>query len=83
MKITKTREEATRLKALKAKAIEGCDTCPCCGESRDILECIKKGEFEKGIMEYAQEAVTTRSEVRHKNLYVCLTCGAEWESDLY
>lgn len=86
MKITKNAQTAIATKRRKELANEGCQTCPCCGESKTFLQYLKENQGFKGV-----SCGTCRTWVsgifhpRHMqvDLYVCYTCGAEWESEPY
>ena len=50
MRITKTQKDCFREKQIRNTAIAGCDTCPCCGETRNSLSYYKDGITNKGII---------------------------------
>jgi len=86
MKITKTANRNTYLNQQETKANKGCHICPCCGETRDMGYCIRKGILDKGIMS-GMCSTWAEGFIKNRNMktdhYHCLTCGAEWESDPY
>lgn len=75
MVVTKTANRAFTLESNRRKANTGCYICPCCGESKGVFthELISR-TWTKGIFK-----------VKHMkcDIYCCLICGAEWESDPY
>ena len=89
MKITKLPDSQDEKKIAKAKALEGCDTCPCCGETKkQFLECCKDGiPFKFNGIECLGEclhgSVFTLMKRMFVTRYKCHTCGAEWESEPY
>ena len=86
MKITKHADRVKYLKEVKEKANEGCNVCPCCGETRTFWECCKTPGKSQGVSYgYCVTWVTLfpRCKAWRKDCYSCDTCGAEWESDKY
>lgn len=77
MRITKTSDAENRARMARDIANRGCNVCPCCGESKFVLDYLKEGIINKGIL----DGIT--SLYGHKDFYVCKTCGAEWKSDPY
>ena len=95
MKITKLPDSQDEKKIEKAKALEGCDVCPCCGETREYLSVkelfnsirndIPYNKY-KGIEclgEFLHGSVFTLMKRMFTTHYKCHTCGAEWESEPY
>lgn len=94
MKITKRPDVENPKKILKQKALEGCNTCPCCGETRQYLDTKRIIEAIQNNKLISYEGVDCLGEVYiggifniFKNIvvtrYKCHTCGAEWESEPY
>lgn len=87
MVITKTSKEVKHFDALREIANRGCNKCPCCGETRTLIECIKQGEI-KGISSGIEKTWTEGGLFKPTrymkcDCWSCNTCGAEWESDSY
>lgn len=75
MKITKTPEMIQHFKKLREIANKNCNVCPCCGEKESTVNYnYKEDTLFIGDLQLA----TIRSD-----LYVCYTCGCEWESERY
>lgn len=73
-----TKEEADDRQAKIKKAKEGCDVCPCCGETK------KYYQFSNpfcGIEE--REEYVSPFTFKKIAIYKCRTCGAKWQSDKY
>lgn len=86
MKITKTGNLAAQLHNAKIDANVGCQKCPCCGETKDVLDYLEQGVTNKGIMRYAYRSFAKGIfflRIMKCDCYACETCGAEWESDPY
>ncbi len=88
MKITKTANEAITEMMKRQTANQGCNICPCCGETMDILEAIKNGyALKRGIISHIVEVPKKNRWFSQKyelvEKYHCNKCGAEWESDPY
>lgn len=86
MKITKTADEVKLSRARIKSANAGCDVCPCCGETKSSMEHFRSGELSKGIVSgLSRTWVTGFFKIKHMkcDCYMCLTCGAKWESDPY
>ena len=88
MVVTKTANRAFTLESNRRKANTGCNICPCCGENKSENFYNKSGVFDKGV--FTNELISrtwTKGifKVKHMkcDIYRCLTCGAEWESDPY
>ena len=83
MKITKTPDDIKKFEYRKQVANEGCNKCPCCGETRSF-------NYHSGKVTGIDSPVCT---IRCKGFfnikfykidkYKCFTCGAEWESEPY
>lgn len=82
MRITKTSEQASSILNMRKRANKGCDVCPCCGEDKPTTY---YNPFEpKGILTGSKKRGSGFfSSLMVCDLYVCKTCGAEWESDPY
>lgn len=77
MTITRTNKEQMNFKYSRYIANVGCNICPCCGEKTSSLEYIKLG---KGL----NKGITNLSRFENNmtvDVYICATCGAEWESE--
>lgn len=88
MRILKTSHEYRTEEAIRALANRGCSVCPCCGESRSLVDYIQEtGRLNGGVsgglvsIECAPGFFSTK--IVHKDQYRCYTCGAEWESEPY
>ena len=86
MQVTKTRAQAQAEAAERAKANEGCNICPECGEDWPVSELYMETppRTTQGI-----EQCHTRTFVRMiggywaVDCFRCRTCGAEWEGEPY
>lgn len=69
----------------KLEATKGCDKCPCCGETRSLMECVRNNMSYSGIVTSVDYVVKGVFKPRcyEKQVYKCCTCGAKWESELY
>lgn len=86
MKVTKTANDVSRLEFCKRVANEGCQRCPCCGETKSMLYYMSKGVHNKGILDGITKTYSTGfifSKDMKIDCYSCCTCGAEWESEPY
>lgn len=86
MRITKTADVVASLEARKAAANQECQKCPCCGETKTIMEYLREGTFNKGISSgcvkiWIEGFIKLRS--MKSDLYKCYSCWAEWESEPY
>lgn len=82
MKIIK--QSKKERKDIIVKANEGCDVCPCCGESKKYIEYLRQGIVNKGISKLPRnfrKYSLFKTEVADH--YECKTCGAEWRSEYY
>lgn len=84
MRITcDSRKENTEQKRRKL-ANEGCDKCPCCGETKYFY--ISEDKQMRGI---SAGMIRTETKIKgffnlkiiHRDCYSCYTCGSKWESD--
>lgn len=86
MKITRTKQQIDAAKMRKEIANNGCDVCPCCGETKSIRDYMDKRIFFKGI-KHSTPYCIDKGFIRIKQFYIdryeCLTCGAKWESEPY
>lgn len=80
LRITKTGKQHSKFEQNRIQANIGCDICPCCGESKSSLYYIKQGILNKGICDGIEK---TWGKGLRCDCYMCLTCGAEWESEPY
>lgn len=94
MKITKLPDLQDEKKIAKAKALEGCDKCPCCGETKEYFD---PKELLESIINNTPlnlyDGIKCLGEFIHGSIfalkysfvtrYKCHTCGAEWESEPY
>ena len=87
MRITKlSKDEYLRLYQI---ANEGCYVCPCCGETLSMMEALKQGFKNRGILQlwFPRPRCVRKGflnyEYKQVTEYVCITCRAEWESDPY
>lgn len=96
MKIIKLPDSQDEKKIAKAKALEGCNVCPCCGETKEYFDSneIMKNIVNKTSLRLLYEGIECLGEFLHGSLfsfykglfvtrYKCHTCGAEWESEPY
>ena len=94
MRITKPSDSQDEKKIAKEKALEGCDTCPCCGETKkyfdqerllnDLMNNIPfKFDGIDCLGEYLHGSIFTFFRGLFVTRYKCHTCGAEWESEPY
>lgn len=88
MKVTKTRAQAEAEAAERAKANEGCNICPECGEDWHSKELYMEAppRCDEGIeLSYTRTYVSMERGRRYwaVDCYRCKTCGAEWESEPY
>ena len=86
MKITKTRAQAQEEAAERAKANEGCDICPECGETWPAAELYMEAppRRNQGIEGPSQRTFPRMARgYWGVDCYRCKTCGAEWESEPY
>ena len=94
MKIIKLPDSQDEKKIAKDKALEGCDVCPGCGDTKKyfdserLIECIKNDiPFKFDGIECLGEFLYGSLFSFYKGLFVtrykCHTCGAEWESEPY
>ena len=87
MKITKSGKKIAQLNTNKMLANIGCNICPCCGEKKSMLEYVKEGISNKGIVSGLVSTTWTKGLFKFKHMqadcYKCETCGAEWQSDPY
>lgn len=76
MQITKTSDRAAYLKQARRVANDGCDKCPCCGETyRGFFAPPVRAWYERGLFRTGRHVAV--------DCYTCDACGAEWESDPY
>ena len=77
MRIVRTKEQYDKehgaYVSRKARALEGCDTCPCCGEKKDISKWFR----------YKDTKVWCFTTGNMINTYECKKCHAQWESEPY
>lgn len=71
MKITRTAKDVQKIEKRRQKAREGCDVCPCCGNT-DIRCSIYPKYVLRGFFKLREVRI---------DRYNCDTCGAEWESE--
>ena len=86
MRIIKTPVDKLQKDSIKKKANIGCNRCPCCGESRSSIQYIQMGRLNKGIISGITKEWTEgffKTKQMKADCYMCLTCGAEWESEPY
>lgn len=95
MKITKLPDSQDEKKIAKAKALEGCDTCPYCGETREYLSVKELFNSIRNDIPYNKyNGIECLGEFLYGSLFAfykvlfvtrfkCHTCGAEWESEPY
>lgn len=86
MRITKTSDRVAAFNNAKRVANIGCDTCPCCGETKQSIDYFIAGEFNKGIVSGIQKTWAQgffKMKSMKCDCYNCLTCGAKWESEPY
>ena len=86
MKITKTNKDANNSKIRKEIANQGCNKCPCCGETRSFYEAMEKGGKFQGILNATCKNYCKgifKMKYMQIDCYKCETCGAEWESEPY
>lgn len=95
MKIIKTSNDYYREKELKAIVLKECYVCPCCGETKTLIQYIKEGVYNKGISDgtcrnwYVKKTIGGCSIFPSKNKnwkvkqFSCHMCGAIWESEPY
>lgn len=87
MKVTRTPQDYEDRMTRKAIANRGCNVCPCCGETKNKMDYIAEGIFNKGVRSglickhWAQGILRTK--YMQIDCYSCDTCGAEWESEQY
>lgn len=87
MKVTRTPQDYGDCMTRKAIANRGCNVCPCCGETKNKMDYIAEGIFDKGIRSglickhWAQGILRTK--YMQIDCYSCDTCGAAWESEPY
>lgn len=94
MKITKTDKEVSNSNLRKSIANQGCDVCPCCGETKTcedytdeegVMSFLLNG-YPKGISYFTCKNYCKgffKMKYMQIDCYVCYTCGAEWESEPY
>lgn len=94
MKIIKTPDSQDEKKIAKARALEGCNVCPYCGETKEYFDPKRLLESIINNISFEYDGIECLGEFLHgsvfaliKNLFVtrykCHTCGAEWESEPY
>lgn len=58
-------------------------TCPRCGENKDMILYVSQGILNKGIMgglvKLNEGAGWPNRNYKNSRVYVCKTCGKEWE----
>lgn len=84
MKITKTNKDVINRNHRKSLANEGCDKCPCCGETKELRFDYENGTtgIDSGMRRDWREGFFKPKHMR-VDCYTCHTCGAEWESEPY
>lgn len=86
MKITKYPRVRSDFEQNREKANIGCDVCPCCGEKRHFYY-DQQEKRQKGTGPIMHRSFTHGDFPNIKSMrvdcYVCVTCGAQWESDPY
>ena len=86
MKITRSGEKAEFFRQNKAKANAGCNVCPCCGETKSVMEYFSYGITNSGISSGTHKCWCEGFfRIKHMKVdcYSCKTCGAKWESEPY
>ena len=94
MKITKLPYTQDEKKIAKSKALEGCNVCPCCGETKRyhfsqlVIKSIQnntpiKYEGIEYLGEHTHGSIFSIFKRLVVSYYKCRTCGAEWESEPY
>lgn len=89
MKVTKTASAAASERMARKVAEQGCNVCPCCGETRSWVDVVKaKGDpLSQGIFDYPLHGYVKTGFLRGAYMtvtnYECHTCGARWESEPY
>lgn len=84
MKITRDGRIPREGEMSRAKATSGCDTCPICGQSRNLWEACVLNDLAGGYVDSYELERTKgifRIKVYKKIHYVCHTCNTEWDSD--
>ena len=86
MKITRTNKDDMRSTIRREKANQGCDICPCCGESKTYFDYLEEHVEGKGIIDDSRKVFTKglfKKKIMQIDCYTCHSCGAEWQSDPY
>ena len=94
MKITKTDKEVSNSELRKSIANQGCNICPCCGETKTTYDYMDEegipkfllGGLSKGIdSTFCKNYCKGFFNMKYMQIdcYKCYTCGAEWESEPY
>ena len=75
--------------ARRAKATEGCDTCPCCGETKTQDEYLDPGNRNNKIVRVTMVDTeplgffSFKKKIMHFYIYECMNCHAKWRSELF
>lgn len=94
MKIIKTPDSQNEKKIAKARALEGCNVCPYCGETKEYFDPKRLLESIINNIPFKYDGIECLGEFLHGSIftffkglfvtrYKCHTCGAEWESEPY
>ena len=87
MRVTRTSQDHEDRMTRKAIANRGCNVCPCCGETKTVMEYFNDEVLHKGIFGGLTCKSWAKGLFRLKYMqtdcYSCETCGAKWESDPY
>lgn len=82
MKITKSAKQVTAIQNERLQALQGCDKCPCCGETKKWIPLIQSGGICR-IGEKIEIKGIIHIRVYHIDCFECESCGAQWESEPY
>lgn len=85
MKIIRTASDVSKSKSDRVSANVGCNTCPCCGETRqwDYRLSGRPAGISPPLVARVNIGNFWMTRYASVDFYECYTCGAEWESDPY